>query len=97
MGFFEKVEPLDQRVLQGSGMDIIQFIARQQAALVKVRKDRVKVRFNATCNKKREKVQQIINAGFVSEDYTIATKIGLKLTDKGWDLVGGRPFWMDCL
>ena len=95
MSLFVEIEPLDKRALSGLGMDMIKFIARQQEAMVKVRKEHVKEKFGRNTTSKRLQVQKIINADFVTEDYTSTNHIGLKLTDKGWDLVGGRPFWME--
>lgn len=91
---YANISPVEERALSGVGRDIIDSIAKSRCNLVRPRKDYVKAKFGRRTEHAFQSLQSLIIAGFVSESYDGSARRELDLTEKGWRLVGGKPFWM---
>lgn len=98
MTFFEEVKSLDERALSATGIEIMELIANRKRKHLETRLKDIERALKRSADHRRLPAFALMNAGFLEPfgwDSGSGMDYNLRLTDKGWDFVGGKPLWME--
>ena len=98
MTFYEGVESLESRALSGIGMQILEVIADRKRKFLDTRMKDLDRIVEGSAFSKHAPLYALMNAGYINRfGWNVCSDMSyyLKLTEKGWDVVGNKPLWME--
>lgn len=94
------VEPLEDRALTEEGMLVLQAIAKKQRSHLVAHLHHINRSVGYFRDRQMHPATQILECcGYIelvrrAEVAGLGQNKGYRLTDKGWDAIGGKPIWM---
>ena len=98
MTFYEEVESLESRALSGVGMQILEVIADRKRKFLDTRIKDLNRAIDESLPYRPTPLYALMHAGYIDRfGWNVCSDMSyfLKLTDKGWDVVGNKPLWME--